>query len=251
MTLRLPDALGLRHNGRNALLVRLNGQTVWEPDSPPEPGGGFGIESSVTSGTDSSGTLTIDRPAGAQEGDLLLALVGTYATTQNSSIDGFTHRIRSGADNNNFRPGICVLTKAAGSSEPSTYEVVSGGPSVSATILRIAGADVSSPIGEQSESNDGGGTALTTITVPSLTGTSGRLLLHVTVAYGSVNVQITVSLDASQDLVGRYIGGEGTSGARHGVGSETLDESGATGTRTHTTDVSRRLATLMFEVVPA
>lgn len=83
-----------------------------------------------------SGTLTINKPAGVQAGDLLLAFVIQQGTSAITSPGGWTELIDSG--------GLAVAWLRAGAGEPSNYSFSGGTGAVGGVIVayRAASYDV-------------------------------------------------------------------------------------------------------------
>jgi len=86
-------------------------QITNEPTAPPE----FVASSSTQNGSVSS-TLTINKPVGTVEGDLMVAVMSTASSA--SWIDTTFTEV---ADQQGITPGLRVAYKVAGSSEPSNY----------------------------------------------------------------------------------------------------------------------------------
>lgn len=120
------------------------------------------VESVATAAPGGGATTTVcDKPTGTAEGDLLVALVGgAFASgTPDVTLSGWTRRAWRVTTTMFF----AVLTKVAGGSEPTSY-TFNNGLSAStrrAAIMRVSGADPTTPFDGTPSTNDGSGTTIT------------------------------------------------------------------------------------------
>lgn len=122
----------------------------------------------------------IDKPSGTVENDLLLFIMVDPQGGSASSLDGFT-LISNGTDSPSGR-AYYASYKVAGASEPSTYTLTPGSPSLSrpvGTLMRISGANTSTPINASSfdETWDDSGTT-NEFDCPAVTTTGNCLIIR-------------------------------------------------------------------------
>lgn len=144
----------------------------------------------------SSGDVTINKPAGTAEGDLLVAYVLTfsqsgYGTPTIDTPAGWTKEIeRTGDIYYSGNTHGAVFWKKAGASEPSTYTFTNAASSNTygnVLMLRVVGADTTTPFDVSASTNTVAPTA--NINFPSVTPTvAGTLLL----AFGGIGNYTTV-----------------------------------------------------------
>ncbi|MGA9349661.1 MAG: GEVED domain-containing protein, partial [Anaerolineae bacterium] len=121
----------------------------------------------ATASLGSDGTsLTINKPTGTVQGDLLLAAISVDGTPNISPPDTTWTTIRERNSGSQVR--LEVYYKVAGSSEPDSYRFTwSGGQQAAGAILRYSGVDTTTPI---NASGIGSGTSASP-TAPSVTTT--------------------------------------------------------------------------------
>jgi hypothetical protein len=99
------------------------------------------VESSATGGTNGS-TLTLNKPTGTQEGDVLVAWIVGQSTT--SAPSGWTVIDSVDFNESPLSDSLTTLYKVAGASEPSSYDFSQSGGI--GGIVRVSGADTTTPI---------------------------------------------------------------------------------------------------------
>jgi hypothetical protein len=184
----------------------------------------------ITSGNTSAAayTIGIPRPASTASGDLLIAMVadaGTVAVTPDQA--GWT-AIRTDQSHNEWMTQA-LWYRWAGASEPANYTFTKPNPKADmiGAIVRITGANVTSPI-DAHAGNGQGGTVSTAITAPSVTTTVANTLLLTFASTTGANTYtpaagMTERLDFT---IGKW--------ASEQVASEAIAATGATGQRSIT-----------------
>jgi len=195
---------------------------------PPPPGSPAVRSSSSGSANHPSASITLAKPAGTAQGDLLLAIVShqSGAAVSMTPPSGWTAVPNADySDANNTR--VHAWYKFAGASEPSSYVFAMSGSSqaIAGGILAITGAS-STPI------NASGGQATGTntlfLTAPSITTTAAKTLL---VYGGTINTPLFITPPAFM----REQFDVGTSGQYNvetEVATQQIATAGATGVRT-------------------
>ena len=217
----------------------------------PKPTGGPQVRSSASASANQGvSTLSIPKPAGTQEGDLLLGVVSHQggSTRDMTPPTGWTAVPNADIyEGGNAR--IHAWWKVAGASEPSSYGfTVTGGTSWSSAggVMAITGANLMSPI-ETAGGLSTGSTTTTKLTAPALTTTKPNTLL---VYGGAVNQPATFTppqfYSEQWDL---------STAATYNVATETavrtFEETGSTGTATATLNVAARGVAIHVAVSPA
>jgi len=197
------------------------------------------LESFATAGngTFNQSTLTIGKPTGTTDGDLLVCIIGAGDTDSDNvlttlagwtDIDGWF-----GDDSNGINAGLGTYWKIAGASEPANYTwTQSRNMRIEGTIMRISGANVT-PIDTSSVAYQ---TAFNTdITAPSCSPaeTDSWLIAAVVMASDSA----WTSSPSGMTVVTEDAGADGVTTA---IAYEQLSASGPTGVRTWTKSSSGR-----------
>ena len=135
------------------------------------------VETTTTATVSNADSVTINKPTGVVEGDLLVLVASGYGTNA-PSCSGFTVGVTKTQDNSGIvkDASVSLLYKIAGDSEPSTYTVTLSGANTSgsACMLRISGWTTGNPI--YRSSNAGGNHDTASISL----GTSGLSLVRPT-----------------------------------------------------------------------
>ncbi len=173
-------------------------------------------------------TISVPTPAGVTSGELLIAYVadaGTVPTVPDQA--GWT-AIRTDYSHNDW------ITQAlwyrwAGAGEPASYTFTKSNPKADmfASMLRISGANATTPI-DASAGDSQGGPASTTIVAPSVTTAAAGTLLLTFASTTDMNTYtpaagMTEHVDAND---GKWVSAQ--------VASQHIAAAGATGTRTIT-----------------
>ncbi len=163
--------------------------------APPPPPGPVPVVRSVSSNTSNGPATILDlaKPAGAAEGDLLLAIAANMNGSGRSMAAPAGWTVVPNTDHFN---GTAARThawyKLAGASEPGSYSFTETGGSgydMSGGILALSGANQTSPINASGGQNNGTGTS-TAVSAPSITTTLADTLL---VFGGACNVGTTLT----------------------------------------------------------
>jgi Calcineurin-like phosphoesterase len=206
-----------------------SGTDQCHPAPPPPPPGSPVVRSSSSAiANHPSASISIAKPAGAAQGDLLLAVVGhqSGAATSMNPPTGWTAVPNTDySDLNNAR--IHAWYKVAGTSEPSSYTftLTGSGQAISGGILAITGASgapINASLGQVTP------THTLFLAAPSITTTAPRTLL----VYGGV---INQPLFITPPAFMRERFDAGTSGPYNietEVATQALTTMGATGVRT-------------------
>ena len=209
-----------------------SGTTACHPPAPPPPPGAPTVRS-VGTGTSNgpATTLTVPKPNGTTEGDLLVA----FAANMNGASRNMTAPAGwTAVPNTEVFNGTGVRTHSwyhvAGASEPSSYVFTETGGSaydMSGGIAAITGASPSAPI-NASAAQSNGTTASTSVNAPSVTTTVGNSLL---LYGGACNVSITFTPPVS--MIERWdLASTGTYRVTTELASQPLPAAGATGIKT-------------------
>jgi hypothetical protein len=217
---------------------------------PPPPPGAPSVRAVSSNVANRSTTLTIDRPAGTLEGDVLLAIVGHQngQSRNMSAPTGWTAAPNTDrADQNNVR--IHGWYKVAGPAEPATYTFTltgGSGQDSSGGILAISGARASAPI--DASGGQVNGTASKSVVAPSVTTTSPATLL---VFGGACNWPVTYI--PPPGMLERWDRASGSASSRLATEAATEAFAGpaATGTKTATATASCRSVGILIAVAPA
>lgn len=191
-------------------------------------------------------TVTVGKPAGIVEGDLMLTFLfsgDTNPSTQSvTTLSGWT-LIQSHPSDNSGLSQINVYRKVAGGSEPADYTwVQSLSQRFYAVCVELTGADTADIVDVSAGFSDDEWDV--NIVCPSVNATDADGLL--VTMFGSANTDATTPpgghtelFNVEEEWAGMADGG--------GIGYEILTSSGATGTRTHVRDSgANRDATLSF-----
>jgi hypothetical protein len=195
---------------------------------PPPPGSPLVRSSSSASANHPSASISIAKPAGTAQGDLLLAVISHQSGAATSMVPptGWTAVPNTDySDGNNAR--IHAWYKFAGASEPSSYTFTMSGSSqaIAGGMLAITGAS-GSPI------NASAGQVTSTnslyLTAPSITTTAPRTLL---VYGGAINTPLFITPPAF--MRERFdVGTSGPYNVETEVATQAVTTAGATGVRT-------------------
>lgn len=101
---------------------------------------------SASSGAAASGTLTIGKPAGTSQGDVMVAAVAVRPSSATISASGWTlvRRVDNASGNSN---SLAIYYKVAGASEPTTYSFTFNTSAGAAGGIRaFTGVDLTTPI---------------------------------------------------------------------------------------------------------
>jgi hypothetical protein len=207
---------------------------------------------SVSSATADRGTsLTVAKPTGTTQGDLLVAVtahqVGQFRSM--SAPAGWSVVPNTDwADGNNAR--IHAWYKLAGSAEPSSYvfQLTGGsGQDISGGILAISGANQSAPVNSSNGQSNGPG-ASPSVTAPSVTTTLANTLL----VFGGACAN-SYTYTPPPGMTEQW--DRGTTSANSKVSTETATQAigsiGATGIRVATLSSSCRNVAINLAVAPA
>ncbi|UJS23266.1 SdrD B-like domain-containing protein [Thiothrix winogradskyi] len=197
-----------------------------------------------------SATLSINKPANVQAGDLVIVTLHYNRTSLTiSNAQGFT-QIRnetSGADGNS-RATVAAFYKIASASEPASYTFTYSGitsttTSWRAVAQRVTGHHPTTPIGNYTSGNSAT-TTQTTRTLSSINTTANNSLLvaAITMQASSGTISATPGTSALSST---------STGPSFNVAYQTLATAGATGNKTWTWTTARANAALMFIINPA
>jgi Concanavalin A-like lectin/glucanases superfamily/Bacterial Ig-like domain len=195
---------------------------------PPAPGSPVVRSSSSASANHPSASISIAKPAGTAQGDLLLAIIShqSGAAASMTPPAGWTAVPNSDySDGNNAR--IHAWYKFAGASEPSSYTFTMTGSSqaIAGGMLAVTGASAT-PINASFGQVTGTNTLF--LTAPSITTTASKTLL---VYGGAINQPLFITPPAF--MRERFdVGTTGTYNVRTEVATQALATAGATGVRT-------------------
>lgn len=207
----------------SSLLLQITNETNVAPEY---------VASATTSQSASASTLTINKPTGTIEGDLLVSIVFSGANTTWTGDTGWTEVADLGAN-----PSQRVAYKTAGASEPSSYTftAANGGP-VGGTILtyRYAAYDV---VGAFTEDTN-------PLVLPSISPTTSQSLL---IASGGRNAaSLTVGTPTS--MTARVV--ENDANAPSYTIAEQKVAKGQTGTRSMSVGSTNNPSGILFAIKP-
>ena len=194
--------------------------------------------------------MTVARPGGTTEGDLLLAVVAhQFGRHRNLTPPGGWTAVPNTdrSDGNNTR--IHGWYKLAGASEPSSYTFTltgGSGQDIAGGILAVSGARATAPINASGSQRN---TSVTTsVTAPSITTTTGNALL---VFGGACNDIVTFTPPGG--MIEQFDRATTSSSVRVAteVATAGLPNPGATGTRTATTSAACRSVGVDIAVAPS
>jgi len=196
-----------------------------------------------------SSPISVDKPTGTASGDLLLAIVFGASGAQNTYASTGWTKVVEGFQDATTDSGFALFWKAAGGSEPSTYDFSWSGSDnedVGVLIMRISGADTTSPIDDYTI--DVTFEFVSAPTVPSITTTvADCLAIWASLArQGNETYSAVPSGTAS---VASYQSGNNYEGIAYSVASETIASTGATGTRSFSSSLGQYVA-LSIAIAP-
>jgi hypothetical protein len=187
--------------------------------------GGLALRATATAGERSAASLSIDKPAGTQAGDVLLASLDLGAIPTITPPLGWTLVGRDEAAG--------VLTKATywhlvGPGEPASFVwTFSAAAPVTGAILAYSGADAANPLGASSVAVTSSGTS---VTMPSVGATSSGSVLVSFVGFAT-----NTSINPPAGMTERSELSAGAGQARvTGESSDTVQAAGASGPKTAT-----------------
>jgi hypothetical protein len=184
-----------------------------------------GASSAMTSSTSS---LTISKPGSVAVGDLLVAYVATHSGFTMTPPAGWTS-IRSDWNGDTWIQGyLWWKIAAAGDTGAGSYTWSISGPheDMLGTILRITGADATTPINASAANGQGAGTVTSSITAPGVTTTvANTLMITFSSTLGAAN-----SYTPPAGMTERVDTSAGWGSEE--IAYESISAAGATGTRT-------------------
>lgn len=210
------------------------------------------VESTQDSSQDSNSTsFTMTKPTGVANDDLLVAVFNSDgASDPSSSPSGWTAEanINTIAGNDSsVHAYYKVITNAAG--EPATYQWdKASGETWYGTILRISGADTTTPMDATAVTSEPGNTS--TPTSPSITTVTNNAML---LAVSSADSRIVAITSNPSGMTGQGDVFGTTSGTGRGgcaVASEIQATAGASGTKSWTLDTSYDCLSIMLAIRP-
>jgi MSHA biogenesis protein MshQ len=208
------------------------------------------VRASSSATIDQGTSLTVARPPGTAEGDLLLALVSHQLGRHRSLAPptGWTAVPNADrADGNNAR--IHGWYKLSGPNEPASYTFTltgGSGQDIAGGILAVSGASSASPINASGSQRNT--TLSTSVTGPSITTSTGGTLL---VFGGACNATATFTPPAGMsEEFDRATAGSSSRVATE-VATAGVSSPGATGTRTAAASSPCRSVAVTIAVAPA
>lgn len=207
------------------------------------------VESKSFAVTQSGGTvnsLTVTKPSGVAEGDLLVAVLSSNLEAISIS-GGAAWTLRASVANT----GFCrIFTSVAGASEPSSYTIATDdldNDQFGGTIFRVSGADTSSPVDVYGTNT---GTS-STPTAPSITTTVADTLLFVGHALDANRLATPDTGFPTGYTGGRHEQTDSPAACVHGSAYKSQASAGSTGTAAFTCDSSDTWAALQLAIKPA
>lgn len=184
------------------------------------------IEGAAKTSIGGATTWVCTAPSGIQAGELIVARLRLTSGRAFNTPAGWT----AGPTSGGASPLCSTFWKIAGASEPGTYSFTlsSGSLPGDAVVSRISGVDSTAPINAFAFSNIAGTNNASPWVAPSVSPSITGCLLWVDIGWVSVPFGQTFTPPGSMTQV--YNVNAGTSNKAAGF-SETLAESGATGTR--------------------
>lgn len=191
--------------------------------------------------------LTMARPTGTVDGDLLVAMIiqdqDASVKTGMPAPTGWT-KIANSSSGVTANGQVAIYTHTAASGDPGTWSWTNdstGQPDTHGTIIAVANTNGTVSAGPTFQYSTATGTAYT---APSVTGTDRGLLICG--FFRSDSAAATASFTMSAPLTERVDNNAASSWTGLGVGTEELTAAGATGTRSATnTDTARWTAVSM------
>ena len=226
-----------------------SGTDTCHPAPPPQPPGAPEVRSTSSSSANHPATsIGIAKPAGAVQGDLLLAVVAHQsgqATNLNPPAGWTAVPNTDYSDGNNAR--IHSWYKVAGAAEPSSYTfaLAGSGQAIGGGILAITGASgtpINASLGQVTPTNS------LYLTAPSITTTVAKTLL---VYGGTVNQPLFVT--PPPFMRERFDAGTaGEYNVRTEVATQAIASTGPTGVRTgYVSGSGARGAAILLAIAPA
>jgi len=192
-------------------------------------------ESIATTTTTAGTTIEISKPSGAAAGDLLLALLGANTTSTWTELTNWTKPSDLDVQMSGIAHRICVQWLIVTGSEGSSFTFTAGGSVAKVgSILRISGADSTSPIHVYATSQQ---TTNDVITTPTVTTTIDEcLIIRWGASYhgGTSNRSST----AMANFTERFDNDMANSTLNTGATGDALASIGATGTANFTLTAS-------------
>jgi len=187
---------------------------------------GIAFRAAATGLANSAATLTLPRPAGTQNADLLLATIDVLGTAAPSIPAGWT-LLRSDSAGSTLDQRIYL--HVAGGAEPASYTwTFAGTQNASGVVVAYVGADVTAPVDATSGASS---TSAATATAPSLTTTVANALLVGT--FGAA-ASATVAPPAGMLEQAEIVGGGGGKRTVTELADQPAPLVGATGSRSAT-----------------
>lgn len=199
-------------------------------------------------------SLTINKPTGTVQGDLLLLIAGDDNSSVSprgfTTISGWTEQVDDGSSNSDSQ--INIQTKVAGASEPSTYtlEDVSSFE-IWAETYRISGVDTTTPVNVVGSTNISGFAPAGTTPAPGLTTTVDDCLVFAAFAFSGGDAHpTTVSGTGWTENIERS-SGTGSSDASGGIATTTQTTAGTTADCTFDPNVTDGWVAVQIAIAPS
>lgn len=213
---------------------------------------------SAATNTGTTTSITVNKPAGVLQNDVLIAVIAKQGNTGNvTTPSGWTFVSGSDLAGGTARNGT-VFYKVAGASEPASYtfSLGTGTNHVAATIVAYFGVDISGPtpfdVAPPATLNLGGSGATSATALSATTVTNGAGVVMCAMAAGSnpsYSGWTTTSPGALTE-VADITEGNGTDGASAGVAWATKATAGATGNGTASLSSGERNGALLITLKP-
>jgi CshA-type fibril repeat protein len=208
-----------------------------------------------------STSLSVAKPTNLNPGDLVVLVLTTQRSSNNTGTVGFTTPtgftlIRSVHGNTTTDPEIIAFYKIATGSEPANYTstVTNNGtlPKWQAVSLRVTGVDPTTPIAISSGATSTA-TAVATITIPTINTTTANSLLFAarSVRRATTADNLPAGMQEAWNIDGTGAA-DGDNNSPDFIGAfEAIATASATGTRVFTWTGNARATSLMFAINPA
>lgn len=212
------------------------------------------VESAAVAQVVSAATINVGKPAGTAEGNLLVAVHVMDMDSPLSAMTAPDGWEQAGPDGMPDTAYICwakVWVKAAGGAEPSSYTFGAGtGSETLLTVLRISGADPSSPLDFTPVWADGGEVTATAQVAPSGTAVhTGALLIAI---YGALTEGANASYTPPAGMTEHSdFPSPSDVWIKMSVASGAIMAPGATGTKTATSTLATRWLAGALAIAPA
>jgi parallel beta-helix repeat protein len=233
------------------LLVSLTMGTAAHAAPVWQTGTGNQTTNSGSSNT-ASATLSINKPANVQAGDLVIVTLHYNRTSLTiSNTQGFTQiRNETSGANGDALATVAAFYKIATASEPAIYSFTYSGSVVAnitwrAVAQRVTGHDPTTPIGNQNGSNSSSTTTQTTRTVSSINTTLNDSLM-----VAAISMQASSSTITAPSGTATGASSTSTDPSFH-LAYQTIATAGATGDKIWNWSTARANAALMFIINPA